>query len=56
MEECWSTPPPKFLLDADRVATCFLYKDRPVSADADVSAVFGRPDGPSDPRSVGALT
>jgi oligopeptide/dipeptide ABC transporter ATP-binding protein len=42
MEECWSNPPPKFELDADRIATCFLYKGRPVSAAADVSAVFSR--------------
>jgi peptide/nickel transport system ATP-binding protein len=43
MEECWGNPPPKFRLDADRLATCFLYKDRPVSTDADVSAVFEHP-------------
>ncbi len=40
MEVCWSEPPPKYLLDADRLATCFLYRDRPPSTDPDVSSVF----------------
>jgi len=43
MEECWSNPPPKFRLDADRIATCFLYKQSPISPDANVAAVFAAP-------------
>jgi peptide/nickel transport system ATP-binding protein len=66
MEECWSNPPPKFQVDADRITACFLYKDRPVSADPDVSAAFVRPQvtpmvsssghGPrANPRQAGRL-
>jgi hypothetical protein len=40
MEVCWATPPPKFRLDADRLAACFLYRDREVVPSADVAAVF----------------
>lgn len=40
LEECWSDPPPKFQLDADRIATCFLHKKSPISPDADVAGAF----------------
>jgi oligopeptide/dipeptide ABC transporter ATP-binding protein len=43
LEECWNDPPPKFRLDADRIATCFLYKKSPISPDADVAVAFAAP-------------
>ena len=43
MEECWQAPPPKYMPDAQRLATCFLYRDAPVSPDADVASVFRPP-------------
>jgi oligopeptide/dipeptide ABC transporter ATP-binding protein len=43
MEQCWKEPPPKYRLDPDRMATCFLYRDRPISPEPDVAAVFHRP-------------
>ena len=43
MEQCWTISPPKFRLDPDRLATCFLYEDQPISLEADVSSAFGGP-------------
>lgn len=43
MEECWHAPPPKYRLDPDRLATCFLFKDRPIQTEPDVSASFRKP-------------
>ena len=43
MEQCWQAPPPKYMPDAQRLATCFLYRDAPVSPDADVASVFRPP-------------
>jgi peptide/nickel transport system ATP-binding protein len=43
MEMCWQKPPPKYMPDAQRLATCFLYRDAPVSPDADVATVFRPP-------------
>jgi len=43
MEMCWQNPPPKYMPDAQRLATCFLYRDAPVSPDADVASVFRPP-------------
>jgi peptide/nickel transport system ATP-binding protein len=42
MPDCWTTPPPHFMLDRDRLAACLLYRDRPVAPSADVAAVFGQ--------------
>jgi peptide/nickel transport system ATP-binding protein len=44
MEMCWQSPPPKYLPEDQRLATCFLYRDAPVLADDDVASVF-RPPG-----------
>ncbi len=40
MDDCWNTIPPKFSLEPDRLAACFLYRDRAVTPSADVAAVF----------------
>jgi peptide/nickel transport system ATP-binding protein len=40
MDDCWTTIPPNFVLDADRLAACFLYRDRKVAPSPDVTAVF----------------
>jgi oligopeptide/dipeptide ABC transporter ATP-binding protein len=45
MDVCWERPPPLYMPDQHRVATCFLYRDSPVLESADVSAVF--PGAPS---------
>jgi peptide/nickel transport system ATP-binding protein len=44
MEICWGNVPPKFVPDGERLATCFLYRDRPVQAEDDVAASFRAPD------------
>jgi peptide/nickel transport system ATP-binding protein len=44
MEMCWGSVPPRFLPDSERLATCFLYRDRPVQAEEDVAASFRSPD------------
>ena len=44
MEICWGNVPPKFVPDGERLATCFLYRDRPVQAEDDVAAAFRAPD------------
>jgi hypothetical protein len=40
MDDCWTTIPPKFRLDPDRLAACFLYRDRGIAPSPDVAAVF----------------
>jgi peptide/nickel transport system ATP-binding protein len=40
MDDCWTTNPPKFRLDPDRLAACFLYRDRAITPSADVASVF----------------
>ena len=40
LDECWSKVPPKFQLEPDRLATCFLHRDRPILKSEDVAAVF----------------
>jgi peptide/nickel transport system ATP-binding protein len=40
MDVCWAEPPPLYRPDEHRVATCFLYRDRPVLESSDVSEVF----------------
>lgn len=40
MERCWESPPPLYRLDADRLATCFIYDDCAVFEQADVAQVF----------------
>jgi oligopeptide/dipeptide ABC transporter ATP-binding protein len=40
MDDCWTTIPPKFCLNPDRLAACFLYRDRGVAPSADVASVF----------------
>lgn len=46
MEMCWDNAPPKYVPDSERLATCFLYRDAPVSASDDVAAVFRPPNQP----------
>jgi peptide/nickel transport system ATP-binding protein len=43
MDICWNTVPPKYLPDSERLAICFLYRDKPVSQADDVAAVFRPP-------------
>jgi peptide/nickel transport system ATP-binding protein len=43
MEMCWDNLPPKYVPDSQRLATCFLYRDAPVSASDDVASVFRPP-------------
>ena len=43
MEMCWQNPPPKFMPDDQRLATCFLYRDARVLAEDDVALVFRPP-------------
>lgn len=45
MEQCWQSPPPKYVPDSQRLATCYLYRAAPVAPDEDVASVF-RPPGP----------
>lgn len=40
MEMCWTNPPPLYATDQHRVAACFLYRDAPPLASADVSQIF----------------
>jgi peptide/nickel transport system ATP-binding protein len=47
MDICRRETPPKFQLEADRVATCFLYRDRPVLPVDDVAAAFAAARGPA---------
>jgi len=41
MEVCWTTVPPRFQLDRDQLAACFLYREREVVPSPDGAAVFG---------------
>ena len=49
MEMCWNSRPPKYLPDSQRLAACFLFRDAPVTAGEDVTAVFRPPDGVPSP-------
>ena len=40
MERCWSSAPPLYRLDADRLASCFVYDDCDVFEQADVAQIF----------------
>jgi hypothetical protein len=40
MSDCWSTVPPKFGLEPDRLAACFLFRDRAIVPSNDVAVVF----------------
>jgi oligopeptide/dipeptide ABC transporter ATP-binding protein len=44
MEQCWQSPPPKYVPDSQRLATCYLYSGAPVAPNQDVASVF-RPQG-----------
>ncbi len=44
MEQCWDNPPPKYLPDSHRLATCFLYREAPVSTADDIATVFRPPE------------
>ena len=46
MEQCWGAPPPQYTPDAHRLATCFLYRDAPISPNPDVATVFRASDVP----------
>ena len=37
MAQCWTEKPPLYQIDAERVARCFLYPDKPVLASADIA-------------------
>ncbi|WDR03453.1 ABC transporter ATP-binding protein [Devosia algicola] len=43
MEQCWRRPPPKFVPDTQRLATCYLYENSPEAPDDDVASVFRPP-------------
>lgn len=40
MSNCWTDKPPLYQVDAERGARCFLYEDRPVVSNADVTSTF----------------
>jgi oligopeptide/dipeptide ABC transporter ATP-binding protein len=40
MDMCWQSPPPLFMPDEHRAAACFLHRNAPVVASADVARVF----------------
>jgi peptide/nickel transport system ATP-binding protein len=40
MEHCWASIPPLYQVDPERVASCFLYQDAPVSETADIAETF----------------
>jgi peptide/nickel transport system ATP-binding protein len=40
MEKCWTDSPGLYSLDANRVARCFLFEDRPEFGPADIAASF----------------
>jgi peptide/nickel transport system ATP-binding protein len=40
MAHCWSQKPPLYQVDAERVARCFLYQDKPVLKSANVAETF----------------
>lgn len=44
MEQCWQSPPPNFMPDSQRLATCFLYENAPVLSGDDVAGVFRPPE------------
>ena len=55
MDVCWTTVPPHFRLEADRLAACFLYAERDIVPSDDVSVVFAPAGGtaPAMPASPG---
>lgn len=44
MDICRQAPPPLFMPDAQRAATCYLYRDTPVLESPDIASVFGAQD------------
>jgi peptide/nickel transport system ATP-binding protein len=40
MAHCWNQKPPLYQVDAERVARCFLYQDKPVLKSANVAETF----------------
>jgi peptide/nickel transport system ATP-binding protein len=40
MAKCWTDPPPLYSLDANRVARCFLYEEKPAFGQADIADSF----------------
>jgi len=50
MDACWDSPPPKYVPDELRLATCFLYRDAPVAGSDDVASVFRAPNTTPAPR------
>jgi oligopeptide/dipeptide ABC transporter ATP-binding protein len=51
MDMCWQNPPPLYTPDEQRAAACFLYRDSPVVASADVAHVFAQPDDRAESES-----
>jgi oligopeptide/dipeptide ABC transporter ATP-binding protein len=43
MAHCWSQKPPLYKVDAERVARCFLYQDKPVLESTNVAETFVSP-------------
>ena len=53
MDRCWQRVPPRFRIDDDRSAACYLYDRSPVFRDAPVDAVFRAPERtPADTREM----
>jgi hypothetical protein len=40
MDVCLQNPPPLFVTDEHRAASCFLYRESPVLESPDVASVF----------------
>ena len=40
MDKCWTNPPPLYRLDANRIARCFLYEDKPAFGEVDIASSF----------------
>ena len=40
MDVCWDRPPPKFLVDQRRAASCFLYADEPTIGEGDLNRLM----------------
>ena len=49
MARCWEEDPPAYRPDTTRLATCFLYRDAPVLAEADIVTVFRAPEAAVSP-------
>ncbi len=55
MSMCHDNPPPLYRIDANRAATCFLYRDRPALASEQLNEVMAGGSGGSSESRVGPL-